>query len=237
MAKQRVQFGHKERHQQQIDNGLYLRLREQALTEGRSMTSIVEQALAEYLAIPLANPDLPEQPVELCPSCEKGVLWRRRCSVCGWRRVDPRAKLSYSRAVRDAFWASTVEGPVPEHRPELGPCLLWQGHVNKQTGYGMVGLQDRTCLAHRVAWEDEYGDIPTGLELDHLCRVRHCVRPSHLEPVTHAENQRRAARTRLTATDVETIRASSASSSALARTYGVTQGHVSRIRQGLVWRG
>ncbi len=42
--------------------------------------------------------------------------------------------------------------------------------------------------AHRVAYELSVADIPDGLELDHLCRVRHCVNPSHLEPVTPHEN-------------------------------------------------
>lgn len=33
-----------------------------------------------------------------------------------------------------------------------------------------------------------YGEKPVGTELDHICRVRHCVRPDHLEPVSHLEN-------------------------------------------------
>ena len=43
-------------------------------------------------------------------------------------------------------------------------------------------------MAHRVAYELTNGPIPDGLELDHLCRVRHCVNPSHIEAVTHREN-------------------------------------------------
>ena len=46
-------------------------------------------------------------------------------------------------------------------------------------------------MSHRLAYELEIGPIPAGLEIDHLCRVRNCVNPAHLEPVTHAENIRR----------------------------------------------
>jgi hypothetical protein len=46
-------------------------------------------------------------------------------------------------------------------------------------------------LAHRWAYEHFIGPIPAGLEIDHLCRVRHCVNPAHLEPVTKSENRRR----------------------------------------------
>lgn len=47
------------------------------------------------------------------------------------------------------------------------------------------------ALAHRFAYEDIVGPILEGLTIDHLCRVRHCVNPAHLEPVTHLENVRR----------------------------------------------
>ena len=42
--------------------------------------------------------------------------------------------------------------------------------------------------AHRIAWEMEYGAISEDLVSDHLCRVRACVRPSHVEQVTNAVN-------------------------------------------------
>jgi hypothetical protein len=67
---------------------LWERVRRHALLNNRTNVSVVEQALAEHLAIPLADPDLPEQPVELCPRCEKGVLWQGKCPVCSWRRVE-----------------------------------------------------------------------------------------------------------------------------------------------------
>jgi hypothetical protein len=71
--------------------------------------------------------------------------------------------------------------------PELGPCWLWTGAISK--GYGRFGItiafkSYRMLQAHRWAYEYWIGLIPAGLELDHLCRVRACVNPNHLEPVT-----------------------------------------------------
>ena len=72
-------------------------------------------------------------------------------------------------------------------------CWLWTACVNKK-GYGQVGIGGREKrLAHRVLYEAMVGPIPDGLELDHLCRTPACVRPGHLEPVTHAENMARGA--------------------------------------------
>jgi hypothetical protein len=70
-------------------------------------------------------------------------------------------------------------------------CWLWQGPQTK--GYGIVSgvFSDgptKNMVAHRIAWELTNGPIPRGMTLDHLCRVRHCVRPDHLEIVTYKEN-------------------------------------------------
>jgi len=84
-----------------------------------------------------------------------------------------------------------LNGPVPPHRPELGPCHVWTGAVKggslKHGRYAAFGAH----YAHRVAYEAAHGPIPAGLEIDHLCRNHLCVRPSHLEPVTRRENLRR----------------------------------------------
>lgn len=48
--------------------------------------------------------------------------------------------------------------------------------------------EGRSILAHRFAYELAHGSIPEGMTIDHKCRVRHCVRPSHLEPVTGKVN-------------------------------------------------
>jgi hypothetical protein len=72
-------------------------------------------------------------------------------------------------------------------------CWLWTGAL-KVNGYAQLQVGGRTgkrLYAHRVAYELLVGPIPDGLQLDHLCRVRHCVNPAHLEPVTARENVRR----------------------------------------------
>jgi hypothetical protein len=69
-------------------------------------------------------------------------------------------------------------------------CWLWRSALSNQ-GYGQFHLNGRTVSAHVVAWEAEHGPVPEGLELDHSCRNHGCVRPDHMEPVTHAVNMSR----------------------------------------------
>lgn len=66
-------------------------------------------------------------------------------------------------------------------------CWMWTAAIDRH-GYGKFWLGGRTVRAHRFSYESLVGPIPGGLELDHLCRVRACVNPTHLEPVTHREN-------------------------------------------------
>lgn len=69
-------------------------------------------------------------------------------------------------------------------------CWLWTANKSYD-GYGRFMLKGKVRFAHRVAYAAIIGEVGSGKELDHLCRVRHCVNPSHLEAVTHAENVRR----------------------------------------------
>ena len=71
-------------------------------------------------------------------------------------------------------------------RDPLFGCLVHAGRLDDD-GYGRVGSRK----AHIVAWEAAKGPVPDGMALDHLCRNRACVALHHLEPVTHAENERR----------------------------------------------
>ncbi len=70
-------------------------------------------------------------------------------------------------------------------------CWIWRGSSYAKTGYGQAYDANGGRLAHRMAYELVVGKIPDGLTLDHLCRTRLCVNPSHLEPVTRGENTMR----------------------------------------------
>lgn len=76
-------------------------------------------------------------------------------------------------ATPDRFWSHVTFGPG-----------CWIFATESRTGYGSFKGE----LAHRVAYEMAYGKIPAGLQIDHLCRTRQCVRPTHLEVVTKTEN-------------------------------------------------
>lgn len=73
---------------------------------------------------------------------------------------------------------------------KTGDCWLWL-RAKDAKGYGRVGWGGKVLLAHRVAYELFFGQIPDGLPLDHLCRVPACVNPGHLEPVPTRENTAR----------------------------------------------
>lgn len=66
-------------------------------------------------------------------------------------------------------------------------CWLYAGNIDSR-GYGLFILDRKRTLVHRIMHENFIGPIADGLEVDHLCRVRACINPDHLEAVTHQEN-------------------------------------------------
>jgi len=78
------------------------------------------------------------------------------------------------------FWAKVA-------LPDEQGCMLWLSALSS-AGYGRITMGGKTHYAHRISYALAYGAIPTELQLDHLCRVRHCVAPDHLEPVTGRVN-------------------------------------------------
>ena len=78
------------------------------------------------------------------------------------------------------------------HVEKTDGCWFWRGNRRRRGGYGSFYIHGRNTSAHRAAYEMLVGPIPDALVLDHLCCEPSCVNPSHLEPVTVAENSRRA---------------------------------------------
>jgi hypothetical protein len=78
------------------------------------------------------------------------------------------------------FWSRVIK---------TGDCWLWENP--KKSGYGEIKIDGKMEKAHIISYRMDIGPVPKGLELDHLCRNRSCVRPDHLEAVTHIVNVRR----------------------------------------------
>lgn len=87
------------------------------------------------------------------------------------------------------YWSKVNKnGPIPQHRPELGPCWIWT--VATCFGdYGQIsGGFGRLVKSHRSSWVLHYGPIPTGMWVLHKCDVGRCVRPDHLFLGTRQDN-------------------------------------------------
>jgi hypothetical protein len=163
------------------------------------------------------------------------------------RRGSPHAPMA------DRFWAKVDKnGPVPPHRPELGPCWVWTaGKDNK--GYGQFGIGSRNdgtdghTRSHRVSFFLEYGRWPMPHALHH-CDNPSCVNPAHVYEGDNAQNAKdrvdrgRTSRgidrpgAKLTEATVAEIRSATGSQRAIAKRFGVSQWTVCHVRLGKVWK-
>lgn len=115
------------------------------------------------------------------------------CQRCGnikktrWYKVQKYCSYKCARASQ-VVEKKLVEELFYRHVSKTDTCWLWTGSINGN-GYGLFGSSKKFGpMAHRVSYQLSGKIIPDGMVLDHLCRVRLCVNPDHLEVVTHREN-------------------------------------------------
>ena len=126
---------------------------------------------------------------------------------------------------------------MPDFVVTAGGCWIWQRGLNPVSGYGQTSSGE---YAHRMMYRKHEGEIPEGMQIDHLCRVKACINPDHLEVVTRSENARRGltgrhpkvALRQLTDAQVREIRTSEQSNRKLARQYGVSHETIRCIKNG-----
>ena len=127
----------------------------------------------------------------------------RVCRVC---KIEKPAKDFYKdiRVKKDGLRSRCIDcltnglppGPIPisplnKYKINEKGCWIWQGAIGRH-GYGQVRWNNKSTVAHRATYEIYKGKIPKGLIIDHLCSVKSCVNPDHLEAVTLSENSQRA---------------------------------------------
>ena len=110
---------------------------------------------------------------------------------------DSRVKKDGCRSkCRKCLTSGIPPGPIPmnpltRYSIDKDGCWIWSGAIHP-TGYGQIKWQGKSTVAHRVVYELIKGKIPLGLVLDHLCNVKICVNPDHLDPTSYSTNTQRA---------------------------------------------
>lgn len=125
------------------------------------------------------------------PGCSNEVRSKGLCQPhYDLMRFGPPAKKTTAQERFRALMRVT-SAPLEPYKPVFGPCWEWSGAITR-TGYGNFRHEGSFVSAHRISYQWAKGALEEGMEVDHVCRVRACVNPDHLEQVTGEENRRRA---------------------------------------------
>ena len=116
----------------------------------------------------------------ICEHCRIDFIPHR----CGVKRFCSRKCFDASHGTPEQRFSAKInkEGPVWNGTP----CWLWTGLLD--AGYGRFRIGRKMVRIHQWSYNHHIGAVPFGLELDHLCRNKHCANPLHLEPVPHKTN-------------------------------------------------
>ena len=127
-----------------------------------------------------------------------------------------------------------------EHWFDVGEDGCWSCNLaSSRDGYCQKWDGTKLVPAHRFSYENKFGKIPLGMEIDHLCKNVKCVNPEHLEVVTKLENIRRSSVAKLDirrANEIRSRYSSGEKQTALAGIYGVGQDQISRIINNKMWQ-
>ena len=126
-----------------------------------------------------------------CRLCQREYNRERKAKVLRERIPSPFSLAELFAMFMDKTESTDEVPDVPD--PPPGDCLIWTGAHNG--GYGEFGRGrppgPRTRKAHRWLYEFLHGPLDDGMEMDHLCDVRDCVAPWHVEPVDRKEHAER----------------------------------------------
>lgn len=179
--------------------------------------------------------DAPDVPYGLCQcGCgEKTTLAPKSHTAYGYVVGQPRRFL--------VGHGSRATGPdyIVEDRGFDTPCWVW-GRARFDTGYGSYNLGGGKAVgAHRRFYEEHVREIPRGHDVHHLCGVRPCVNPAHLQAILVKRHRRMRAQAKVTAEIAHEMRRLYATGEygqwELARRFGLHNSSVSRIVNGKTW--
>ena len=173
-------------------NGLNFATRPDILRKAVAATrqcSICDRPVRASMLAPHENRHRVERESKPCEQCDEPIYRVARYGARQWlsqRFCSPRC--------RSVWLANASRIPLEDsYKITDAGCWEWTRSVTSD-GYGQARRRDvrGNTGAHRVVYSELVGPIPEGMTLDHLCRNTRCVNPAHLEPVTLAENIRRA---------------------------------------------
>lgn len=167
-----------------------------------------------------------------CGCGKKTELALRDRPTRNWIKGQPKRFLSgHYNNIKNRKW--------PQYKIDKNGCWVWQLALDAD-GYASYEVNQKYISGHRYYYLKHKGEIPLGLQLDHLCCNRACVNPDHLECVSQSENIRRGKHTKITINIAKKIRQLYKTGNfyqrQIAEIYNISQSTVTAITSGRYWK-